>query len=151
MTTGAVRRSHRAAERGQSLPEFALVVIPFLLLLMGIFDLGRGIYTYNAASQAAREIARSAAVDLENGAATVGTGAQTVNIRNTQKRLVPGLTDAGIQLTCVDLEDLLVTGRDCQTGDFVRVRISVSYSPVTPLLGLAGPIDLVSVSHVEVT
>jgi hypothetical protein len=151
MTTELVRRSDRAREQGQSLPEFALVVIPFLLLLMGIFDLGRGIYTYNAASQAAREIARSAAVDLENGAASVGTGARTVTIRNTQKRLVPGLTDAGIQLSCVDLEDLVVTGRDCQTGDFVRVRISVTYRPVTPLLGLAGPIALVSVSHVEVT
>jgi hypothetical protein len=151
MTTQVVRRSEHARERGQSLPEFALVLIPFLLLLMGIFDLGRGIYTYNAASQAAREIARSAAVDLENGATEVGTGTATVNIRNTQKRLVPGLTDAGIQLSCVDLEDLVVTGRDCQTGDFVRVRISVTYAPVTPLLGLAGPIDLVSVSHVEVT
>lgn len=138
-------------QRGQSLPEFALVLFPFLLLLMGIFDLGRGVYTYNAASQAAREIARSAAVDFQNGAGTLGGGTKTVQVKNTQKQLVPGLTDAGIQISCVDLEDQPITGRGCRSGDYVRVRIAVVYNPVTPLLGLAGPFDLVSISHLEIS
>jgi Flp pilus assembly protein TadG len=142
------RRGNR--ERGQSLPEFALVLIPFLLLLMGIFDLGRGIYTYNAAAQAAREIARSASVDLQNGASSVGSGSETIKVRNLQKKLVPGLTDSGIQISCVDIEDNPLTTA-CHSGDFVRVRITVTYRPVTPLLGLAGPIQLVSVSHLEVS
>jgi hypothetical protein len=150
------RRSARVArerQRGQTLVEFALVLIPFLLLLMGIFDLGRGIYTYNAASQAAREIARSASVDFQRGASAVGTSSDTIKVINTQRRLVPGLTAAGISISCVDVQDgpLSPPGRGCRAGDFVRVRISVSYSPVTPLLGLTGPFDLVSVSHVEIT
>lgn len=147
-----LRTRLRGRESGQTLVEFALVLIPFLLLLMGIFDLGRGIYTYNAASQAAREIARSASVDFQLGVGTIGTSSQTINIINTQKRLVPGLTDAGISITCVDLQDAPIADPPgCRSGNFVRVRISVSYSPVTPLLGLTGPFDLVSVSHVEIS
>jgi hypothetical protein len=147
------RTGSRARQSGQTLVEFALVLIPFLLLLMGIFDLGRGIYTYNAASQAAREIARSASVDFQRGASSPGTSTETIKIINTQKRLVPGLTDAGISISCVSIQDgpLDPPERGCRAGDFVRVRISVGYSPVTPLLGLTGPFDLVSVSHVEIT
>ena len=52
----------RGRDRGQSLVEFSLVLIPFLLILMGIIDLGRGIYTYNGVAQAARELARVTSV-----------------------------------------------------------------------------------------
>ena len=39
--------------------------IPFLILLMGVFDLGRGIYTMNGTSEAAREITRVTIVHLD--------------------------------------------------------------------------------------
>ena len=55
-------RSHRRPSsrpgdphRGQALVEFALAVIPFLILLMGVIDIGRGIYTMNGTSEAARD------------------------------------------------------------------------------------------------
>jgi hypothetical protein len=137
----------RRRERGQSMVEFSLVLLPFMVLLMGVFDLGRGIYMYNGASEAAREIARSASVDIQKNAA-IGQSSETRGVINTQKRLVPGLTDSGITIGCVDVLD--VASR-CQPGNYVRVRISVPYSPVTPLLGLVGPIDLVSVSHIEIS
>ena len=49
---------------GQALVEFSLAVIPFLILLMGVFDLGRGIYMMNGTSEAAREINRVTIVHL---------------------------------------------------------------------------------------
>ena len=49
-------------ERGQGLVEFALVLPIFLMLLLGVFDLGMAIYRMNGTSQAAREIARAASV-----------------------------------------------------------------------------------------
>ena len=49
--------------RGQSIVEFALILPVFVLVLVGVFDLGRGIYAYNTISQAAREGARLAIVD----------------------------------------------------------------------------------------
>jgi Flp pilus assembly protein TadG len=45
-------------QRGQSLVEFALILPAFLLLAVMIFDLGRGVYYYNAIHNAAREGAR---------------------------------------------------------------------------------------------
>lgn len=155
----AARQLHRIpheGEQGQSLVEFSLVLIPFLLLLMGIFDLGRGIYTYNGASQAAREIARSASTDLQKNAA-LGRSSDTRAVKETQKQLVPGLTDSGIVIDCVDIQDNPPDrpradgqGVVCLPGDFVRVRVTVPYSPVTPLLGLFGPFQIVSVSHIEI-
>ena len=41
-------------DRGQALVEFSLILIPFLWILMGIVDLGRGVYIYNGVNQAAR-------------------------------------------------------------------------------------------------
>ncbi len=45
-------------ERGQAMIEFAFVMPLLILLLMGIFDLGRGVYAYNVVASAAREGAR---------------------------------------------------------------------------------------------
>jgi Flp pilus assembly protein TadG len=49
-------------ERGQGLVEMALVLPIFLLVLFGIFDVGRAVYVNSTLSQAAREGARLAAV-----------------------------------------------------------------------------------------
>lgn len=49
--------------RGQTLVEFALIVPLFVLVLVGIFDLGRAIYAYSTISNASREAARLAIVD----------------------------------------------------------------------------------------
>jgi Flp pilus assembly protein TadG len=48
---------------GQSLVELAIVLPLLLLLVLGIFDLGRGIFYYSAIHNAAREGARYGAVD----------------------------------------------------------------------------------------
>ena len=56
-----MNRTHDS--RGQSMVEFALILPIFVLLLIGIFDLGRGVYAFNTISQAAREGARLAIVD----------------------------------------------------------------------------------------
>ncbi len=56
-------RRRRDGQAGQSLVEFALVFPIFFVLLMGIIDLGRFVYTDATLSQAAREGARVAAVE----------------------------------------------------------------------------------------
>ena len=47
---GILIRRHKT--RGQALVEFALVVPVFILLLVGLFDLGRAVYTFNTISNA---------------------------------------------------------------------------------------------------
>jgi len=59
-----IRRSGDQA-RGQALVEFALIIPVFILVLVGLFDLGRGVYAFNAVSNASREGVRIAIVDQD--------------------------------------------------------------------------------------
>ena len=56
-------RGNGRRRRGQALVEFALIIPLFLLLLVGIFDLGRAVFAYNTLTNAAREGARIAIVN----------------------------------------------------------------------------------------
>jgi Flp pilus assembly protein TadG len=130
---------------GQALVEFSLALIVFLVLLMGVFDLGRGIYMYNGVSEAAREIARVTSV---YPGTTLGSSSQTAAVVATQKGLVPNLGDP--TFSCVDIDDSAVSG-SCPVGMRVKVRVVAPYSPVTPLLGLLGTWDLASTSSVTIS
>jgi len=150
------RRARRSG--GQSLVEFSLVLIPFLWLLLGIVDLGRGIYVYNGVAQAAREIARADSVHAcDTSPCSLGTSTQTINAINTQKGLIPGLGGAGASITfaCTDVSDNVVTTAACgggisTTGNYVRVTVSVPFSVVTPLLGMVAPTTITSTSHIQI-
>jgi len=52
----------RRDERGVSTVEFALLLIPFLLLVFGVVDFGLGVWAYNNLSQAVQQGAREAIV-----------------------------------------------------------------------------------------
>jgi Flp pilus assembly protein TadG len=53
---------HRSRSTGQSLVEFALVLPLFLVILIGMVDVGRSIWANNSVANAAREAARYAIV-----------------------------------------------------------------------------------------
>jgi len=146
------RRSRRAGRHGQALVEFSLALIPFLLILLGIADLGRGIYTSNGVSQAAREIARTTAVHLcaSGGTCTIGTSAETTATVDTQKRMVPGLADptSTIVFTCTN--NIEVVQAECNPHDFVEVTVTVQFSTLTPLLSMVAPASLSATAHVEI-
>ena len=131
-------------EAGQALVEFSLAIIVFLVLLMGIVDVGRGIYAYNGVSQAAREIARVASV---HPGSALGSSAEITNVVATQQRLVPGLSAPAF--SCVDIAGSPVTDT-CRRGDWVRVQISAPWTPVTPLLGLTGTWNLASTTTMKI-
>lgn len=52
----------RPHDRGQDLVEYAIVFPVLMLLVLGIFEFGRILYSYNAIANAAREGARFAVV-----------------------------------------------------------------------------------------
>ena len=132
-------------ERGQALVEFSLSIVIFLVLMMAIVDLGRGIYMFNGVSQAAREIARVASV---HPGTTFG-GPEITAVVNTQKRVIPNLGNP--TFACVDIEGGpgLVKGL-CPTGNQVTVTIVAPYSPVTPVMGLLGTWNMKSSSSVRI-
>jgi Flp pilus assembly protein TadG len=148
------RTPGRDRERGQGLVEFSLALIPFVFLLMAVLDLGRGIYTNNGVAQAAREIARAAAVHQCVGPCSSATwSAETVEAVNTQKALVPGLVTTGITVDCVDVTDTAVTvaaGESCPPGEYVRVRTSATFRLISPFLPVPNPFVVSSTAHVRV-
>src|SRR5437588_9059832 len=55
-------------ERGQSLVEFAAILVPLLMLLFGILEFGRAFYSYATIVNAASEGARYGILDPNNTA-----------------------------------------------------------------------------------
>lgn len=138
--TGIRPRRHESA--GQALVEFSLAIIVFLVMVVGIFDLGRGIYAYNGVSEAAREVARVTAV---HPGSPMGTSNQTVARIATQRALVP---DMGTPtFTCTDLYG--ATPATCDSGDYVKVTVTAAYRPIS-LLGLGTTFNLSSSSSVMI-
>jgi hypothetical protein len=138
-----VKRGKRH-ERGQALVEFSLAIIVFLVLMMGVVDFGRAIYQYNGVSQAAREIARVTAVHPGSDFRTdSGRSSETKGVIATQSGLIPNLQAPTIK--CVEVDGTEISGH-CREGQWIQVRISAPYTPITPLLGLAGTWDLFSSS-----
>lgn len=147
-----MKPSTRRRHRGQALVEFSLVLIPFMWLLLGVVDLGRGIYVYNGVAQAAREIARADSVHAcDSTPCSLGTSPQTAATVSTQKGLVPGLAGAGasITYTCTNVSDAVIAA-GCTSGDYVRVTVSVPFSVVTPLLGMVAPTTMTSTTHLQI-
>jgi Flp pilus assembly protein TadG len=140
------RRRNGRRSRGQSLVEFSLVLIPFVFLIMGIFDLGRGIYMMNGTAQAAREIARVASVHsgcLPESADTcdLGSSTQIAEVVATQRRMLPGMAiNTNTDIVCVTIDDVTkATDKSCQWGtDYVRVRVTSNFTPITPIVSMFG-------------
>lgn len=108
-----MRRSLRRRSRGQALVEFALVVPLFILVVVGIFEGARAIYTYNALSNAAREAVREAVVHQDDLA-----------IEAEADRVLRGLSDATTfihdKADCTPVEELCT----------YRVELRYTFEPI---------------------
>ena len=144
-----MRRRRERRDRGQALVEFALALIPFLLLLMAVFDFGRAIYIYNGVSQAAREVARTASVWPQGGLNPVGYSVNAQATIDTQEALVPGLTiDEPVCVTSLETDDSSADAQPCAENEFVVVRASSTYTPVS-LLGFLGTIQIEAKARIQ--
>lgn len=136
------RRFGRA--RGQAVAEFSIAILVFLVILMGVFDFGRGIYLYNGVAQAAREIARRTSV---YPGSTLGASAQSQAVIAVQRNLVPGLGTP--TFTCETVTGGTSTNDPCASGDFIRVTIAATYRPIS-MLGFIGNIPISASSSIQV-
>ncbi|MBA2380595.1 MAG: pilus assembly protein [Chloroflexi bacterium] len=153
--TSRERRQPRTT--GQALVEFSLVLLPFVVILMGIIDLGRGIYMSDGVTQAAREIARTTAVHLcaLPASCVIGSSTETQATIATQKNLIPGLSSptANVAIACTTVKDVVVTtpcGADSKVTHYIRVTVKVPFSVLTPVLSMVAPSTLQATAHIEV-
>ncbi|HEX2766843.1 MAG TPA: TadE family protein [Candidatus Limnocylindria bacterium] len=139
-------RSRSDHPRGQAMVEFAFAFVIFFGLLMGILDLGRAVYQWNGVSQAAREIARATSV---HPGVPLGTSDETADVVDGQQDIFPDMRVP--EFECRDLSgaDATTPTGACLPGNFVNVRVTADFEPVTPIFNLI-PLTLTSSSSVQI-
>jgi hypothetical protein len=142
------RPSKQDAERGQALVEFALTVPIFLMLVFGIIDLARLVFSYTQVIDAARQGVRYGIVeglDVGNYQFLDCNGIESA-VRDTPG-LVPG-SDMGVTITYRNLQDNSVKIAGCdgnpsppslnvlKDGAVLSVKVDGSIAPITPILAI---------------
>ena len=134
------QRSGHAALSGQSLVEFALVLPIFLLLLFGLIDIGRYVYTANAVNEAAREGARLGSVAAWS---TDCSGTREACVRDVALSRLAGVAidakDVTVQCWRYNLAKPTEPGpvpvSQCRSNDFLSVRLDAKFQVLTPVIG----------------
>jgi Flp pilus assembly protein TadG len=141
-------RRGRDRSRGQALVEFAFVLPILLLLIFGLVDFGRALFTLNTLSQGAREGARWGSVQARSATDIDGIEDYTVS------RLV-GLDEdlVTVEVTCIRPGDIVLP---CAADDTLEVHVETTFSMATPIIAQlmeaigANPMTLSSTSQVVV-
>ena len=152
MTGPSSRRVAGAREgTGQGLVEFALVLPVFLLIVLALFDTGKGVFTYNSIGQAAREGARLASVEVSwigaSGANctapvcpadTAGLRSDVVTALNRMTVGLGAIPSANVFIHChaagTDTPASTGSWNGCGSantlGNVVTVRVDYTYQPI---------------------
>jgi Flp pilus assembly protein TadG len=130
-----VKALHPSAPRqrsaGQSLVEFALVLPVFILVLVSLFDLGRGVFAYNTLTNAAREGARLAIVNQDVPLIVERAKSQTAIVELND----PSVTVAFYQVEEDGSPDLDNPCDLVAVGCLAVVSFQGTYQPITPMIG----------------
>lgn len=106
------------APAGQSLLEFALVLPILVLVVLGLFDLGYGVFTQNLLANAAREGARTGII-----------------ISNTDDVIRQQVRKTAPTLSLTDAQIVIDPSPTRTFNAPVAVTVTFVYTPVTPVLG----------------
>jgi Flp pilus assembly protein TadG len=115
-------RDRRSESTGQTIVEFAVASMVFLLIVLGTIDFGRAIFINSTLHNAVREGARVGKVNPTDATA----------IRDAVVNYAPslGLSSSAVSVQC---------SGSCATGDAVTVGAFLNFNPVaTGLLNVSG-------------
>ncbi|MGL6072038.1 TadE/TadG family type IV pilus assembly protein [Craterilacuibacter sp.] len=115
------RQRPRLQQQGAAIIEFALVAIVFISLLLGIFEFGRLLFTWNSAVEATRRSARLAVVCDMNAA----------RVKATFRDILPAVSAGDISVA--------YTPAGC-SGSNNCEAVTVSVSPNAPMFRLNIPL-----------
>jgi Flp pilus assembly protein TadG len=113
-------------ETGAALVEFAITLTMLLVLVFGIIDFGRALFTMNNLTQAAREGARY-------GAISAGMSEEAA-IKDTTVAHAASFGGAALKASDVTVTPTMAGGK----LQYMRVRINYTFVPITPIAGLIG-------------
>ena len=124
------RRSSRRRSRGQSMTEFAFVLPVFILVMVGLFDLGRAVFAFNTITNAAREGARLAIVNQD---------VPSIVERAKDQTAIVELNDPSVDVDFYQLNEDGTPNLDNEcdlvaVGCVAVVEFEATYQPITPIL-----------------
>lgn len=137
-------------DHGQGMVEFALVFPLLLMLLIGIFEFGRVMFSYSVAIAATREAARYGAAIQDIGGG-IPQYEDCQGIREAAKRFgkFAGIDDSDITIQYSNDTGVYATscppGQEIGLTDYISVTIDTSVTPLS-LLGDFGEIPISSSS-----
>jgi len=138
----------RRQRNGPGLVEFALVFPIFIMLLLGVFDIGRAVFAYNEITNAAREGVRIAIVNQDPAAIqdrivsqTSGTNVDECVFYVESTSSFP-TCDKGTQTPSDECPAVP------KVGCIVHVEVWTDYTAITPIIGnFLGPMTLTANSE----
>jgi hypothetical protein len=142
------RRKRARRHRGQSMAEFALILTPLMLVLLGIMQMGFVMNAYVTLSNAAREGARSASVYLydrtidkaTNDANRLTVSRSSVNSSmGLLKKTAPQFAPSDMVLSYSLPSG--VSESDPRTGQYVTIRLTYHLDLMIPLISSVLPKD----------
>jgi len=116
-------RNRRHGEKGTTIAELAIVMPLFLLLTLGAFELGRGVWVKHTLTHVAREAARYAAVR-----------SSTSDDPLTAKMVEDRVKSEALGIDTDALSVATVWNPSNVVGATVEIQISYDFEPATPLL-----------------
>jgi Flp pilus assembly protein TadG len=147
-------------EHGQTLVEFALVLPVLMLVILGIFDLGHGVYAYNTVAGAARTGARVAAVNQIADSTDCSNNRPIVNVADPHWSIRRCASDAALSLgvspTDVSVSYYPPPGStfSCaplHVGCIARVTVRYQFDAITPVISrIVGTINMDQTSEMPI-
>ena len=141
----------RRRSRGQALVETALALPIFLLIVMSLFDLGRAVFAYNTATNAAREGARLAIVNQDS--ARILARVTKLAPATPVDQITVAFYRAGRDTESTNNSDkcLNTTASPITIGCIAVVEFETSFRAITPIVGnVVGPITMTARSELPI-
>jgi Flp pilus assembly protein TadG len=130
----------RRGERAQALYEFALVLPLFLLLMFGLIDFSRMLFSYVSIANGARELARSASVStgFSSSRAVAAFNNATI-IAGLQNPLTDSVTIRVVNASCARILDTGIGGPCSSTPALSSPRSVVCSLPLQSTCAVPQP------------
>ena len=117
--------------KGQSMVEFALVLPIFLLIVLGLVDLGRAVFAYTSITNAVREAGRLAIVNQDTTLINQRGREQTAVAEST----APNLTILFKEVTPNVDPATNATCNPIRIGCLAVITYETTFTPITPIVG----------------
>lgn len=128
----------RQSQAGAAMLEGALVMLAFLLVIFGLMDFSRMVWSYTMISHGAREATRYAIVRGSSSGHTASVSQIQGIVTSRSPGLDPSATTADVTFT-----------PDQNPGSMVKVVVTYNFYPIAPYIPV-GPISLKSTSQMVI-